>query len=169
MNLSPYVKKAISTGVLLLLTSFVILKPDQKLNTTRAAAQLERRAMAVNLGNGNCQYEPPIHEVDPNLDLYKYLLVGFPSGDKRMAYVQYETLTGLHSKDDWDFVYNDNGYTNSPYIKTNYPTHPARGVGALRRMKLLLSSSSSDETWWKMPTLAGTRIHPLRTKMSIGV
>ena len=39
-----------------------------------------------------------------------------------MAYVQMEALTGLPSKDDWDFVYN--GYSNAPFIKTNYP-HPA--------------------------------------------
>lgn len=33
-----------------------------------------------------------------------------------------EALTGLPSKDDWDFVFN--GYSNAPFIKTNYP-HPA--------------------------------------------
>ena len=39
-----------------------------------------------------------------------------------MAYIQMEALSGLPSKDDWDFVYN--GYSNAPFIKTNYP-HPA--------------------------------------------
>ena len=39
-----------------------------------------------------------------------------------MAYVQMEALSGLPSKDDWDFVYN--GYSNAPFIKTNYP-HPS--------------------------------------------
>ena len=43
----------------------------------------------------------------------------FDSRDKRMAYVQMEALSGLPSKDDWDFVYN--GYSNAPFIKTNYP------------------------------------------------
>jgi hypothetical protein len=33
-----------------------------------------------------------------------------------------EALSGLPSKDDWDFVFN--GYSNSPFIKTNYP-HPS--------------------------------------------
>lgn len=36
-----------------------------------------------------------------------------------MTYVQMEALSGLPSKDDWDFVYN--GYSNAPFIKTNYP------------------------------------------------
>lgn len=31
------------------------------------------------------------------------------------------SLSGLPSKDDWDFVFN--GYSNAPFIKTNYP-HP---------------------------------------------
>jgi hypothetical protein len=40
-----------------------------------------------------------------------------------MAYVQMEALSaGLPSKDDWDFVFN--GYSNAPFIKTNYP-HPS--------------------------------------------
>jgi hypothetical protein len=38
-----------------------------------------------------------------------------------MTFVQMEALSGLPSKDDWDFVFN--GYTNAPFIKTNYP-HP---------------------------------------------
>ena len=118
MIVTPNVKKAISAGALLLLTTFAVLNVDKKLSPLQA----DRRSLAVALGNGNCQYEPPNPDVDPNLNLYKYLLVGFPSGDKRMANFQMETLTGLPSKDDWDFVFN--GYTNSPFIKTNYP-HPS--------------------------------------------
>lgn len=39
--------------------------------------------------------------------------------DKRMAYAQMSALTGLPTKDEWDFVFN--GYSNAPFIKTNYP------------------------------------------------
>jgi hypothetical protein len=37
----------------------------------------------------------------------------------RMVYVQMESLSGLPAKEDWDFVFN--GYSNAPFIKTNYP------------------------------------------------
>ena len=42
--------------------------------------------------------------------------------DTRMAWIQMEALAGLPTQNDWDRHYN--GYTNSPFIKSNYP-HPA--------------------------------------------
>ena len=122
MIVTPTVKKAISAGALLLLTAFAVLNVDEQLQNVVRSPKKAGRSLAVDLGNGDCQYEPPSPDVDPSLDLHKYLLAGFPSGDKRMTYVQMETLTGLPSKDDWDFVFN--GFTNAPFIKTNYP-HPA--------------------------------------------
>jgi hypothetical protein len=81
------------------------------------------RQLSTNLGGGgDCKWEPPNPNLDPDIDFHKVLLAGFPSGDKRMTFVQMEPLTGLPSKDDWDFVFN--GYSNAPFIKTNYP-HPA--------------------------------------------
>jgi hypothetical protein len=38
-----------------------------------------------------------------DIDFYKTMVVGFPSGDKRMTFVQMEALTGWAAKDEWDF------------------------------------------------------------------
>ena len=48
-------------------------------------------------------------------------MVGYPSGDKRLTYIQMEALTGLTAKDEWDYKYL--GMTNQPFIKSNYPHH----------------------------------------------
>ena len=49
----------------------------------------------------------------------KTLIVGFPSGDKRIIYTQMEGLTGLQTIDAWDLDYE--GMTNDPFVKGNYP------------------------------------------------
>ena len=38
--------------------------------------------------------KPPVNEVPTNIDFYKTAIVGFPSGDKRMTFMQMEALTG---------------------------------------------------------------------------
>lgn len=53
----------------------------------------------------------------PRLTLH---FIGF--SDTRMAWTQFEALAGLPTQNDFDRLYN--GYTNSPFIKSNYP-HPA--------------------------------------------
>jgi hypothetical protein len=121
MIVAPKVKKAVSAGALLLLTAFAVLNVDDQLNMFKSTDK-NGRQLSLYLGDGDCKWEPPNTDVDPDLDLHKILLAGFPSGDKRMAFVQMEALTGLPSKDDWDYVFN--GYSNAPFIKTNYP-HPA--------------------------------------------
>jgi len=73
------------------------------------------------LGNGKCRYENPMAVVPEDLDLHKTLVAGFPSGGKRMVFMQMEALTGLPTKDEWDFKID--GWTNHPFIKTNYPHH----------------------------------------------
>ncbi|KAL7502350.1 hypothetical protein ACHAXN_000325, partial [Cyclotella atomus] len=105
-----------------------IFVADEKLNVVKDSLRVGRntkgfsRGLSVDLGDGACKWTEPMREVPEELDLWKTLLVGFPSGDKRMAWVQMEALSGLPSKDDWDFVFN--GYSNAPFIKTNYP-HPS--------------------------------------------
>ena len=42
-----------------------------------------------------CKWMPPVYEVPENVDFHKTLIAGFPSGDKRMAYLQMEALAGL--------------------------------------------------------------------------
>ncbi|KAL3776469.1 hypothetical protein ACHAWO_000048 [Cyclotella atomus] len=126
--LSPKQKKAFTAGVVTLFAALAILVVDDELNSLRSGYihQIRRakagRGLSLNLGGGDCEWKEPLAVVPTEIDLWKTLLVGFPSGDKRMSYVQMEALTGLPSKDDWDFVFN--GYSNAPFIKTNYP-HPA--------------------------------------------
>ncbi|KAL3802623.1 hypothetical protein HJC23_011947 [Cyclotella cryptica] len=124
MVLSRKAKKAISAGALGLVTAFALYIIDGEINGLRASLLNGggRRSLSVDLGDGDCVYKPPQPRVSPKVKFHKYLLAGFPSGDKRMIYIQMEALTGLPSKDDWDFVVN--GYSNAPFIKTNYP-HPA--------------------------------------------
>ena len=56
-----------------------------------------------------------------SIEFYKTAVVGFPSGDKRMTFMQMESLTGWPAKDEWDFEYL--GDSNHPFIKANYPHH----------------------------------------------
>ena len=53
-----------------------------------------QRLLSLDLGGGSCKWQPPIYNVPAELDLHKTLIVGFPSGDKRMTYAQMEALTG---------------------------------------------------------------------------
>lgn len=53
--------------------------------------------------------------------LTSYDTKGYPSGDKRMIFIQMEALTGWPAKDEWDFEYL--GDSNHPFIKANYPHH----------------------------------------------
>merc|ERR1719287_409662 len=80
-----------------------------------------RRSNSINLGGGACQWQPPTYDVPEELDLHKTFIAGFPSGDKRMAYIQMEALAGLSAKDEWDFA--RIGMSNHPFIKGNYPHH----------------------------------------------
>ncbi|KAL7518232.1 hypothetical protein ACHAWX_003078 [Stephanocyclus meneghinianus] len=125
-------KKAVTAGIVTLLAAVAILVVDEELNSLRGGFVDSRtgsrllakngRGLSLDLGGGDCEYKEPMPVVPTEIDFHKTLLAGFPSGDKRMAYVQMEALTGLPSKDDWDFVFN--GYSNAPFIKTNYP-HPS--------------------------------------------
>ena len=55
-----------------------------------------QRYLSLDLGNGDCKWQPPKYDV-PNqnfIDFHKTVVAGFPSGDKRMIYIQMEALTG---------------------------------------------------------------------------
>lgn len=77
--------------------------------------------MSLDLGSGNCKWQPPQYDVPETLDFHKTIITGFPSGDKRMIFTQMEALTGWPAKDEWDFEYG--GMSNHPFIKANYPHH----------------------------------------------
>mmetsp|Transcript_379 Transcript_379/g.816 ORF Transcript_379/g.816 Transcript_379/m.816 type:complete len:508 (-) Transcript_379:146-1669(-) len=83
-----------------------------------------QRALKTNdLGGGNCKWGPPNYDVPPKeeVQFHKTLIAGYPSGDKRMIFVQMEALTGWPAKDEWDFEFE--GDSNHPFIKANYPHH----------------------------------------------
>lgn len=79
------------------------------------------REISTYLGNGRCEWTPPTYDIPDDIEFQKTLITGFPSGDKRLTFVQMEALTGFAAKDEWDFKYL--GITNEPFIKANYPHH----------------------------------------------
>jgi len=81
----------------------------------------KQRTLSLNLGGGACKWQPPNYEVPESINFHKTFITGFPSGDKRMVYLQMEALAGFSAKDEWDFAYA--GMTNHPFIKGNYPHH----------------------------------------------
>ena len=60
---------------------------------------------------------PPTYDVPEDVDFQKTFVAGFPSGDKRMAFLQMEALAGFSTKDEWDFAYM--GMSNHPFIKVS--------------------------------------------------
>ena len=61
-----------------------------------------QRRLTLDLGNGNCKWQPPSYNVSEEIDFHKTLVAGYPSGDKRMIFVQMEALTGLREFG-WEF------------------------------------------------------------------
>ena len=57
------------------------------------ASRKTDRSLTIDLGNGLCEWQPPIYDIPEEIDFYKTAIVGFPSGDKRMIFVQMEALT----------------------------------------------------------------------------
>eukprot|EP00956_Cyclotella_meneghiniana_P035264 scaffold113083_cov38-Cyclotella_meneghiniana.AAC.1 len=82
-----------------------------------------RRSLSLNLGEGNCLWQPPVEVIPTTIDFHKTVVVGFPSGDKRLTYMQMEALTGWPARDEWEFDYLGTDSYNHPFIKANYPHH----------------------------------------------
>ncbi len=85
----------------------------------------ESRKLSLNFGNGLCEWKAAIQYTDEGFPtdtpFRKTIIAGYPSGDKRLTFVQLEGLTGLSARDEWDFKFL--GQTNQPFIKANYPHH----------------------------------------------
>jgi hypothetical protein len=64
------------------------------LHTPPSLGIVDSRALSLNLGGGNCKWLPPEYEVPEDLEFHKTIIAGFPSGDKRMIFIQMEGLTG---------------------------------------------------------------------------
>ena len=77
------------------------------------------RTLSISYGDGQCLWQPPNYNIPETIDWFKTLVVGFPSGDKRLAYMQLESLTGWSARDEW--AYEAFGMKNHPFIKSNYP------------------------------------------------
>ena len=112
-----------------------------------------QRRLSLDLGAGNCKWQPPQYAVPDDIDFHKTLIAGFPSGDKRMIFVQMEALTGWREYLDQPFAMHYTsrafsnrictshayhihiaaakdewdfeylGDSNHPFIKANYPHH----------------------------------------------
>ena len=96
-------RKRIALVAILLLVAIISLVKDRH-NTLEVGNSFLRR-LSINLGGGKCEWKPPLYEVPSNLNFTKLLIAGYPSGDKRMTYVQMEALTGLSARDEWDFAF----------------------------------------------------------------
>ena len=106
--------------------TFLVLCYDAEVTEGMLRALNSRRlAMSLNLGNGTCQWKAALQYTDNGFpseaELHKTIIAGYPSGDKRLTFVQLEGLTGLSARDEWDFKFL--GMTNQPFIKANYPHH----------------------------------------------
>ncbi len=86
---------------------------------------LKSRSLSLNLGNGMCELVAAIQWTDngfpSDTNFTKTIVAGYPSGDKRLTYLQMEGLTGLSARDEWEFAFL--AHTNQPFIKANYPHH----------------------------------------------
>ena len=93
--------------------------------TARFLKALKSRKLSLNLGGGQCEWVAAIQHDDfgfpTDTEFLKTIVAGYPSGDKRLTFVQMEGLTGLSARDEWDFKFL--GMTNQPFIKANYPHH----------------------------------------------
>ena len=109
-------KKAIAVAVAV--TTFLSLFLEESLIN-------KARRLSISLGDGECQWVAAIQYTDPGFpaesSFLKTIIAGYPSGDKRLAFLQLEGLTGLSARDEWDFKFL--GMTNQPFIKANYPHH----------------------------------------------
>ena len=48
------------------------------------------RQLSISLGNGNCRWRPPEYDIPTDIDFYKTVIAGYPSGDKRLTFIQLE-------------------------------------------------------------------------------
>jgi hypothetical protein len=90
MNLSLFTtkqKKGISAGVVTLFAALGILVIEEELDSLRGGyiqrirgGKKAGRGLSLDLGGGDCEWTERVNVVPDDLDLWKTLLVGFPSG-----------------------------------------------------------------------------------------
>ena len=82
--LSPYLRRQSSS-------SAVVQVQTEEATEMHVPPTLDlqsQRQLSLNLGGGNCKWQPPVYEVPEEIEFYKTVIAGFPSGDKRMIFVQ---------------------------------------------------------------------------------
>jgi len=65
----------------------------------------KQRTLSLNLGGGACKWQPPNYEVPESINFHKTFITGFPSGDKRMVYLQMEALAGFCEYDTFIYLF----------------------------------------------------------------
>ena len=118
-----------------------------------------QRQLSLNLGGGNCKWQPPSYGVPTDIDFYKTIIAGFPSGDKRMIFMQMEALTGWPAKDEWDFEHL--GMSNHPFIKANYPHHEGIWGWGNVADQVVMWLETSVVVWLNIMTFSGKSIHAI--------
>ncbi len=80
-----------------------------------------RRALSLNLGNGNCEWREPI-DAAQDTPVFSTLLAAYPGSGKRAAFMQLEGVTELRSGDDYNLTPSSIG-KKFAFMKSNYPQH----------------------------------------------
>ena len=104
-RLEEYVANNAVLGVLSVYLGKVVGSDGNAIRGLSLSPSLEDRGLSLYLGDGKCKWQPPIYDVPDDLIFSKTLIAGFPSGDKRLTFVQMEALTGLSARDEWDFAF----------------------------------------------------------------
>ena len=112
-------------AIILIIALATVLSLLYDVDVTKELTRIASRKLSINLGGGQCEWRAAIQYTDAGFptdqELTKTIVAGYPSGDKRLTFVQLEGLTGLSARDEWDFKFL--GMTNQPFIKANYPHH----------------------------------------------
>ena len=103
---SPTLKQR-ARAVFALCVGFVGLalwREDGSLDAFAESLARTRRGLSIHLGGGDCAYRPAIQWYDEGFPTYgklwKTIVAGYPSGDKRLTFLQLEGLTGLSARDE---------------------------------------------------------------------
>ena len=99
-----FFRRSLTKAIILILAlaTIISLRYNGSFNRVLTTDTVSRE-LSINLGNGQCEWTPAIFDVPTDETFFKTLIAGYPSGDKRLTFVQMEALTGLSARDEWDF------------------------------------------------------------------
>ena len=73
-----------------------VAQPEAEVHVPALLDLQSQRTLSLNLGGGMCKWQPPVYTVPDDIDFYKTVIAGFPSGDKRMIFVQVSELCSFN-------------------------------------------------------------------------